>query len=673
MTTKPEEEEAVEVRVKNAAEAEGGAAADVQVGTSASTSTPAAATTSTEPPRKLGSAKSSGMDASVLRVKNVNFTVGKGDKAKQILQDINVKIKWGHVLALMGPSGAGKTVLVSALTLDALFGRATGTVTLNGVDLTTTMFKQHAYVVVQNDKLWPYLTCRETLTYAGELFDIASGDKQILDEAVSVIIHKLGLDICADVRFSGLSGGQQKRLSLGLALLKSPTLLFLDEPTTGLDAAASENIMQEIVALARAEHLIVICTIHQPSTKVYNGFDQVMILSKGREAFTGPVKEAVPYFESIGHALPLQTNPAEHFLDLVNSDFSDEDQVNKILDTWQERRPDAGASSHHGKKWKTEGGADDDEGQEGVVHLQRAPFVAEMAIMFRRHSTLILRDPILYLGRCVIHFVVNLIFSLVYLNARDFTQDQAVNKVWLGVWLVAVPCNMGVVAVYALNDEFKTITREVKNGMVSPLTYVTAKTLLVLPVMILFALCALTVQWFVILDTPWGSFGFAIIIWAACIFVFESLAEALSVWFDDPILGMLNYMNFWFGSFLFGGFLIPRSDMYYPFEAFYYIMPFSYYLRSMMYNSLSDTTFDTCDDQSASQVCVLEADGDTGVTNPSGKLVLEELSKVLPVVENDDTIVRDIFVLLAFGVAYKVLYIIGVVYKSTRSSQIYPS
>ena len=280
--------------------------------------------------------------------------------------------------------------------------------------------------------------------------------------------------------------------------------------------------MQEIVSLARAEHLIVIATIHQPSTKVYNGFDQVMILSQGREAFTGNVTDAVGYFESIGHPLPLQTNPAEHFLDLVNSDFSDEDQVNKILDVWQERRPDAGQSSHHAKA----GQEVDDDGQEGVVNLQRAPFAAEMAIMFRRHSTLILRDPILYLGRCVIYFVANLIFALVYLNARDYTQDQAVNKVWVNIWFIAVPSNMGVVAVYALNDEFKSVAREVKNGMVSPMTYVTAKTLLVLPIMILFSLCALVVPFFLIMDFAWDTFGFAIIIWAACIFVFESLAEA---------------------------------------------------------------------------------------------------------------------------------------------------
>jgi ABC-type multidrug transport system ATPase subunit len=73
-----------------------------------------------------------------------------------------------------------------------------------------------------------------------------------------------------------LSGGQRRRLSIGIALLKQPTLLFLDEPTSGLDAASAANIMEEIVRVAKEERIIILCTIHQPSTKVYNGFDQVV-------------------------------------------------------------------------------------------------------------------------------------------------------------------------------------------------------------------------------------------------------------------------------------------------------------------------------------------------------------------------------------------------------------
>ena len=116
--------------------------------------------------------------------------------------------------------------MIKALTLDALFGETTGSVTLNGENMTDEIFKQHSYVVDQKDKLWAYLTCRETLRYAGELYNIADSAAD-LDAAVDTIITKLGLDICADTRNSGLSGGQQRRLSLGLALLKSPTLLFL--------------------------------------------------------------------------------------------------------------------------------------------------------------------------------------------------------------------------------------------------------------------------------------------------------------------------------------------------------------------------------------------------------------------------------------------------------------
>lgn len=87
--------------------------------------------------------------------------------------------------------------------------------------------------------------------------------------------------------------------------------IILDEPTSGLDAAAAENIMKEIVRVAKDERLIICCSIHQPSTKVYNGFDQLMILSRGREAFTGVLKDAPKYFESIGSPVPDQMNPAE--------------------------------------------------------------------------------------------------------------------------------------------------------------------------------------------------------------------------------------------------------------------------------------------------------------------------------------------------------------------------
>jgi hypothetical protein len=208
--------------------------------------------------------------------------------------------------------------------------------------------------------------------------------------------------------------------------------------------------MQEIVRVAREERLIILCTIHQPSTKVrstqvvvcaglfllqvlqlflflsqvYNGFDQLMIMSRGREAFAGDVSDAIPYFESIGFPCPANTNPAEFYLDLVNSDFSDEAAITQILDTWEEKKPEAGKSSHHKQGFA---GGDDDEdadAQEGVAHMKHAPLYKEIMIMFRRHAIMIVRDPILYIGRSFIFLITCMIFAFVYWNGRAFEQDQ---------------------------------------------------------------------------------------------------------------------------------------------------------------------------------------------------------------------------------------------------------
>ena len=148
--------------------------------------------------------------------------------------------------------------------------------------------------------------------------------------------------------------------------------------------------------------------------------------------------------EEISQRLFSLLIPTEFFLDLVNSDFSDEAAVSNILDTWEEKRPDAG-TSHHKKK-----GFGEDDGQEGVTEMKRAPLAEEMGIMLKRHFMLVIRDPILYIGRCAIFFVSCLIFAFVYWNGRDFTQDQALNKMWVSIWFVAGKYRRGCVSTQTL-------------------------------------------------------------------------------------------------------------------------------------------------------------------------------------------------------------------------------
>ena len=102
-----------------------------------------------------------------------------------------------------------------------------------------------------------------------------------------------------------------------------------------------------------------------------------------------------------------------------------------------------------------------------------------------------------------------------------------------------------MVAVYALNDEFKSILREAKNGMITPMTYVLAKSVMTVPVIYIISLFALVVPGFLIAKYPWEVFGQITILWSLLFFSLESLAECLAVWFDNPIAGILVFITFW--------------------------------------------------------------------------------------------------------------------------------
>ena len=381
-------------------------------------------------------------------------------RERKLLDDVGARCDRATTTAVMGPSGSGKTTLISLLTLRAPRGRATGRVTLGGLALTQRRFRRLCFVVNQDDELWPTLTPREQLRHATQLFAAAGAD--IEPGRAEEIIDRLGLASCADTFVGhalvpgGLSGGQKRRLSIGVALVKQPVAAFLDEPTSGLDAAASLHTMAFVRSLAKDEHLIVVATIHQPSTKVFLDFDNLLLLSEGRVAYSGAAVSAAAAFEGLGHVLPPLTNPADFLLDVVNSDFSDAGVVREILDAYaaarERRREKVDDDAHfHG------GGVD--AGLEAAVVVE--PTTGNQFLpLLRRHATLLARDLVLVGVRATCFFFGNLYFATVYVKSRERRQTQVANRVWLLIWMNAVPACLTLVIVVAINME----TRMVKSG-----------------------------------------------------------------------------------------------------------------------------------------------------------------------------------------------------------------
>ncbi|XP_014513815.1 ABC transporter G family member 7 [Vigna radiata var. radiata] len=270
-----------------------------------------------------------------IRWRNINCCLSdKSSKSVRfLLRNVSGEARPGRLLAIMGPSGSGKTTL-----LNVLAGQLTasprlhlsGVLEFNGKPASKNAYK-FAYVR-QEDLFFSQLTVRETLSLATELQlpNISSAEER--DEFVNTLLFKLGLVSCADTRVGdakvrGISGGEKKRLSLACELLASPSVIFSDEPTTGLDAFQAEKVMETLQQLAQDGHTV-ICSIHQPRGSVYKKFDDIILLTEGSLVYAGPARhEPLTYFSKFGYQCPDHVNPAEFLADLISIDYSSADSV----------------------------------------------------------------------------------------------------------------------------------------------------------------------------------------------------------------------------------------------------------------------------------------------------------------------------------------------------------
>ncbi|CAD7928563.1 unnamed protein product [Amoebophrya sp. A25] len=230
-----------------------------------------------------------------LEWRNLTFKVG-GAQKKAILKDCYGKLYPGQVCALIGPSGAGKSTLMNLLAgRQSWKGKGvemTGEVRYGGKLVEFDDLKSSIAYVMQQDALLGTQTVYETLLFAARMKLPASTNAEALHHNVETTLKQLDLweqrnVPIGDAFRKGISGGQKKRVSAALELLTRPSVMFLDEPTSGLDSFSSLKLIAELKNIAVAENAIICCTIHQPSSEIFDNFDRVICMREGEIMFNG--------------------------------------------------------------------------------------------------------------------------------------------------------------------------------------------------------------------------------------------------------------------------------------------------------------------------------------------------------------------------------------------------
>jgi ATP-binding cassette subfamily G (WHITE) protein 2 len=186
---------------------------------------------------------------------------------------------------------------------------------------------------MQDDLLHPELTVRETLNYAAQL-RMTGGEltAQLRADRELELLKLMGIDHCVDTivgdtRKKGISGGERKRLCVAIELLNRPKLLFLDEPTSGLDSSTALSVCEALKNLSDSGECTVVCTIHQPQPKIFNLFDNLILMKRGAIVWQGRASHSEDYLMQMNLPLPPETHMADFLLDVISPGADGSDRV----------------------------------------------------------------------------------------------------------------------------------------------------------------------------------------------------------------------------------------------------------------------------------------------------------------------------------------------------------
>ena len=547
----------------------------------------------------------------VFRFVNVSYILNK----KRILTRVSGAAHSGELFALLGPSGAGKSTLLDILSNGGhdKSGKVASKMLLNEKELNWRRASKHLVgYVEQEDCLISALTTREYLYYQARL-RIPGHSEEAIQTRVQELISALQLQKCTDSQISSCSGGEARRISIATELLSKPRILLLDEPTSGLDSFSSIEVMTVLHKLCIEKNLIVMCTIHQPSEKIFELLGKVLLLREGQVCYQGPASQAVNYFEKLGYTFQECYNSAGFLLEIVSShypcgsepssrkvdkeddyvyvDCLDDDLVKKWKDASQhamkavskESTLNSGLNSplydHVG--FSSSGNLSGDKSTRLMFHII-VTLMSRRFLLRRRSGNVVLQallDTLIY----------GIVYGTLFLMSSDDAQGQR-NKISVLSVSIIEPIVKAFFYVGALYQERPMMNRERGAGLYGMFPYFVALFLEEFPFIVLRSITFVTLTWwpigfpyvasrfffyfflFVVLGIIGLGFG-------VCTFsIFPTFQVASS--FLSLVLPTLT---------MFSGYLIKRPSIPYHWLWAYYISPANYAVTASLLNNFEDT------------------------------------------------------------------------------------
>ncbi|XP_060203748.1 ABC transporter G family member 4 [Lycium barbarum] len=547
-----------------------------------------------------------------------------------ILKDISFTAYPAQILAIVGPSGAGKSTLLDILAAGT--SPTSGTLLLNSLPLhNPSFFRKLSAYVPQHDCCLPQLTVSETFASSARLLNPKLADVSCI---VDSLLAELRLTHLAHTRLAhGLSGGERRRVSIGLSLLHDPAILLLDEPTSGLDSNSALNVMQTLRSITDSRQRTVLLSIHQPSFKILATIDKILLLSKGTVVHFGSLSSLECFLLENGFTVPPQLNSLEYAMEILN-------QLNQ-------KKPITPISLPSPPKNPTTS-----ENKTGEVRY-RSSRVREIAVLYSRFWKIIYRTKQLLLTNTLQALGVGIVLGTIYINI-GFGKAGIEKRFGLFAFTLTFLLSSTTETLPIFINERPILLRETSSGVYRLSSYLVANTLVFLPYLLVIAiLYSVSLYFLVGLCASWQAFTYFVLTIWVIVLMANSFVLFLSSVAPNYIAGTSLVTLLLAGSFLFSGYFISKETMPKFWTMLHYLSMYKYGLDALLINEYSCLV----------TKCLIWYDEKNKVCMVSGRDVLDQRGL------HEKQRWTNIYILIGIFVFYRLLWLMVLIRRVSRSKK----